>query len=138
MTTNNSKDYKRRVENECSNKLTTAKTTTKKRKGWDMGQNRCYSGESKLKSMRKDLIDANKIMKSIATSGPRKVHETSAFGAAVAGMKIEKKKNRWDGQNRGLKRDSNLGLIFGNGVSKRGINLGGGKKLKLPRARKNA
>jgi len=136
MTVTNSARYKKNRDLECSNKLTTAKTNTKKRSaGWDKGQNTSSGGGSKLKEMRQGLKDANKVMKSMATSGVK--HETSAFGAAVAGSKINKnKKPQWDGQARGLKRSSNL--IFGNGISKRDITLGGGKKLKLPRTSRNS
>lgn len=136
MIASNSARYKKNLDNECSNKLTTAKTSTKKKTGWDKGQNMpSRVGGSKLKDMRQGLKDANRVMKSMGTRGVTK--ETSAFGAAVAGVKINKnKKPQWDGQTRGLKRGS--GLIFGNGVSKRDIAMTGGRKLKLPRSHKNS
>jgi len=135
MTASNSARYKKILDNECSNKLTTAKTSTKKKTGWDRGQIPPRVSGSKLKDMRQGLKDANRVMKSMGTRGLTK--ETSAFGAAVASVKINKnKKPQWDGQTRGLKRGS--GLIFGNGVSKRDIAMTGGRKLKLPRSSKNS
>jgi len=134
MTASNAVRLKRNVDNEWSSKLTTARTSTKT-KSVSMNRNTSSSSGSKLRDMRQGLKDANKIMKSMATSRP--MAEASAFGAAVAGAKVDqKKKPQWDGQSRGLKRGSNL--IFGNGISKRDIALGGGKKLKLPRSSRNS
>lgn len=131
MIASNAVRLKRKVDNVWASKLSTVKTSTKKKtkscKSMSPG-----SG-TKLQSMRQNLKDANKIMKSMGT-GKAKA-ESSVFGAAVAGAKVGKtKKHQWDGQSRGLKPRSNL--IFGNGVNKRDINMGGGKKLGLPRSKR--